>query len=114
MKQSASRRAFTLRFRDERTHRALQHAARELGMSMNELAERAIEHELAAVGAELEERLRRTVRLLGSYRAADRMADARDFARAEVEEDDPLRSRAAEPFDDPVGVGAVFADPVER
>ncbi len=69
MKQSASRKAFTLRFRDERTHRALQHAARELGMSMNELAERAIEHELAIVGAELEERLRRTVRLLGCYRA---------------------------------------------
>ena len=84
---------------------------------MNELAERAIEHELAVVGAELEEKLRRTVRLLGSYRADgadDRAADARAVARAEVEEDDPLRSRAAEPFDDPVGVGAVFADPVER
>jgi len=120
MKQSASRRAFTLRFRDESTHRALRQAADELGLSMNELVERAIEHELAIVGAELEEKLRRTVRLLGRYRADgahgadDRMADARDFARAEVEEDDPLRSRAAEPFDDPVGVGAVFADPVER
>ena len=62
-------------------------------MSMNELGERAIEHELAIVGAELAKRLGRTTRLFGSYREDDRAAEARDFARAEVEEDDPLRSR---------------------
>lgn len=114
MAERASKRAFTLRFHDERTHRALRHAAEELGVSMNELAERAIEHELAVVGAEIEEKLRRTVRLLGSYRGRGREADVEAFARAEVEEDDPLRSRAAKPLDDPVGVGAVFADSVER
>lgn len=86
MNRPGSRKAFTLRFRNERTHQALQHAAEELGISMNELAERAIEHELAVVGAEIEEKLRRTVRLLGSYRADDRAADAKEFARAKVEE----------------------------
>lgn len=106
--------AFTLRFRRPGTHRALRHAADELGISMSELAERAIEHELAAVGTELEEKLRRTVELLGSYRQADAAADAKVFADAEVTEDDPLRSRAAAigPTD-PLGVGAAFADPVE-
>lgn len=104
--------AFTLRFRRPGTHRALRHAADELGVSMNELAERAIEHELAAIGSELEEKLRRTVELLGTYRG-DMESDAEAFARAEVAEDDPLRSRAAAGRTDPLGVGAAFADPLE-
>lgn len=104
--------AFTLRFRRLSTHRALRHAADELGVSMNELAERAIEHELAVIGSELEARLRRTVELLGAYRGPS-AEDVEAFSRAEVAEDDPLRSRAASGRTDPFGVGTAFADPVE-
>jgi hypothetical protein len=108
-----ARPAFTLRFRQASTHRALRHAADELGVSMSELAERAIEHELAVIRSELEEKLRRTIELLGSYRQEDLAADVEAFAHAEVTEDDPLRSRAAPSRIDPLGVGAAFADPVE-
>jgi hypothetical protein len=108
-----ARPAFTLRFRRERTHRALRHAAEQLGVSMNELAERAIEHELAVIGSELEEKLRRTLDLLGPYRQEGLEADVAAFARAEVTEDDPLHAVAAESRADSLGVGAAFADPVE-
>jgi len=107
-----ARPAFTLRFRRDETHRALRHAAAELGLSMNELAERAIEHELAILGSELEEKLRRTVELLAAYRGGGSADDAEAFARAEVTEEDPLRSRLAPSRIDPLGVGAAFADPV--
>lgn len=118
----ADRPAFTLRFRNERTHRALKHAADELGVSMSELAERAIEHELAALGEQIQERLERTVELLRSYRIERGpdayAADFEAFVRAEVTEDDPLRARAVERrgdrgWSDALGVGELFADPVE-
>lgn len=108
-----ARPAFTLRFRQESTHRALRHAARELGVTMNDLAERAIEHELAVIGSELEEKLRRTVELLRGYRTNEATGDIEAFASAEVSEEDPLRSRAAPNSTDTLGVGAAFADPVE-
>jgi len=108
-----SRNAFTLRFSDPRTHRGLKLTAELLGVSMNELAERAIAHELAVVGADLEERLTRTVGLLRSYRGEEIDDDVKRFARAEVTLDDPLRSRMAEQ-PDPHGVGAAFARPLER
>jgi len=111
---NGSRPAFTLRFRRERTHRALRRAAEELGVSMSELAERAIEHELAVVGTELEEKLKTVVELLGPYRRGDLEPAVEAFARAEVDEEDPLRSRAAPERVDRLGVGAAFADPVER
>ena len=73
---------------------------------MNALAERAIEHELAVIGSELEEKLRRTIDLLRPYRREEWEADVEAFARAEVTEDDPLRSTAAEASSDPVAEGA--------
>ncbi len=102
--------AFTLRFSDERVHRSLRLTAELLGMSMNDLAEQAIAHELAVLGADLEERLNRTVELLRTLRSTDDR-DIEAFARAEVEVDDPLRSRAAV-HSDPHGVGAAFARPL--
>jgi len=111
MSRDQERPAFTLRFRRKATHRALRQAAEDLGISMNELAERAIEHELAVVGHELEEKLRATVELLKPYRAGDLDSAIEQFARAEVEEDDPLKSRAVGQAD-AVGVGAAFADSV--
>jgi hypothetical protein len=99
---------FTLRFQDARTHRALKLTADLLGVSMNELAERAIVHELEVLGTGLEDRLHRTADLLRSYRGEDVERDVEEFARAEVEVEDPLRSRAAT-IGDPHGVGAAFA-----
>ncbi len=122
MSAVADRPAFTLRFRNEKTHRALKHAAEELGVSMSELAERAIEHELAVLGEQMQERLERIVELLRSYRVERGpdayAADFKAFARAEVTEDDPLRARAVERsgdsgWSDSLGVGELFADPVE-
>jgi hypothetical protein len=96
----SERPAFTLRFRNDRTHRALKLAAQELGVSMSELAERAIEHELARLADSLEDRFRRTVELLRScevQRGSDSyQAEIEAYAHAEVTEDDPLRARAVE------------------
>jgi hypothetical protein len=108
-----TRNAFTLRFSDPRTHRGLKLTAELLGVSMNELAERAIAHELAVVGADLEERLTRTVGLLRSYRGENVADDVTRFARAEVSVEDPLRSQMTE-SSDPHGVGAAFARFLER
>ena len=105
--------AFTLRFRRKKTHEALRHAADELGVSMNEIAERAIEHELDVIGTDLEQKLRRTVELLRSHRGESLEADIEAFARAEVEEEDPLRSRTVQEKSDRLEIGALFADPVE-
>lgn len=105
--------AFTVRFRDRATHRALRLTAELLGVSMNELAERAIARELAVLGVDLEERLTRTAELLRSYRESDLEQAIEDFVRAEVTVEDPLRARMV-PADDAYGVGAVFARPLER
>ncbi len=79
---------------------------------MNDLAESAIEHELALLGADLEQKLTRAAELLGSYRD-DIERDVTAFARAEVEVEDPLRSHHAA-LEDAYGVGALFAGSVER
>ena len=105
--------AFTLRFRDEQTHRTLRLTAELLGVSMNELAEQAIARELAHLGADLEERLLRTADLLREYRAGDLEREIDEIARAEATEEDPLCCRRT-PNEDPLGVSAAFARPVER
>lgn len=105
--------AFTLRFRKEATHRTLRLTAHALGVSMNELAEAAIEHELAFLGADLEKRLTRTAELLRSYRDAGVEKDVEAFAHAEVTVDDPLQSRRAT-IEDACGIGALFARSMER
>lgn len=119
----SDRPAFTLRFRNDKTHRALKHAAQELGVSMSDLAERAIEHELALLGDSLAERLRRIVELLQSYEVQRGPhayeADIKAYAHAEVTEDDPLRARMVErgggrrELSDAAGIGEIFADSVE-
>ncbi len=105
--------AFTLRFRNEATHRGLRLTAHALGMSMNELAENAIEHELAIVGADLEQKLTRTVELLRSYRGTGFEDDIAAFAEAEVTIEDPCRSRQVM-IEDACGIGALFARSMER
>lgn len=108
-----SQAALTLHFQSLETLRNLERVAEALGVSTVELAEAAIERELAAVGAGLEGRLTRALDRLKTYGSADLDRDIKEFARSEVEVEDPLRSRLAE-SSDPYGIGALFGDPVER
>jgi len=103
----------TLHFRNEETLRGLERAAEALGVSKDELAEAAIERELAAVGADLEGRLSGILDRLKSYSPDSLDRDIRDFARAEVELEDPLRARLVE-SPDAYGIGALFGHAVER
>jgi len=107
-----SRAAFTLHFHSDETLRNLERAAETLGVSMDDLAEVAIERELAAVGAGLEGRLARALERLKSYSAEDLDQDIRDFAQSEVEVEDPIRARRVE-SPDAYGIGALFGDPME-
>ena len=91
-----SRSALTLRFRNEETLRNLERTAEALGVSTDDLAEVAIERELAAVGAGLEGRLTRSLERLKSYSPADLDRDIREIARSEVEIEDPLQARHVE------------------
>jgi hypothetical protein len=108
-----SRAALTLRFRNEETLRNLERAAEALGVSTGELAEVAIERELAAVGAGLEGRLTHVLERLKSYGPADLERDVEEFARNEVGFEDPLQSRLVESPDE-YGIGALFGGPLER
>jgi hypothetical protein len=88
-----SRAALTLHFRNEETLRSLEQAAKVLGVSTDDLAEAAIERELAAVGVGLEGRLARSLERLKAYSPADLDRDIKEFARSEGEIADPLQAR---------------------
>jgi len=108
--------AFTVRFKDEATHRALAMVAGELGVSMNYLAEEFISRELRLTGVAMEERLERTLDALRLYRGMtedEAEREATQFATAEIAEDDPLLARRVPPSGDPYGIVATFADSVE-
>lgn len=79
---------------------------------MSEIAEAAIEREVAALGADLEDRLSRTLELLRSFRREAIDEDVERFAEAEVTEDDPLRSHHRG-HQDALGVSAAFARSME-
>jgi len=108
-----SRAALTLHFHNDETLRDLERTAEALGISIDEFAEVAIGRELASVGTGLEGRLARTLERLKSYTPADLERDIQDFARGEVDVEDPLRARRVE-RQDVHGIGALFGDPVER
>ncbi|HYU31375.1 MAG TPA: hypothetical protein VEW48_04375 [Thermoanaerobaculia bacterium] len=108
-----SRAALTLHFQNEETLRNLERVAEELGISTDELAEAAIERELAAVGAGLEGRLARALGKLRAYTPADLDRDIREFARSDVELEDPLQAQRVE-SPDAYGIGALFGHSVER
>lgn len=109
---SMSQAALTLHFRSEETLRNLERTAEALGVSTDDLAEAAIERELAVV-AGLEDRLAKALERLKSYGPADLEWDIREFARSEVEIKDPLQAHRVEPLD-AYGIGALFGHPVER
>jgi hypothetical protein len=82
---------FTLRLRDEETLRSLERTAAALGVSTTDLAEAAIERELTVLGSDLDRRLTRALKRLKSGGLTDLNQDIEDFARAELEVEDPLR-----------------------
>jgi hypothetical protein len=103
----------TLRFRNEETLRHLEQTAHELGISADELAEAAIERELASMGTDRENKLVGILDRLKTYKRGSAEQDAQDFARSEVEFDDPFQGRLVS-TDDPHGIGALFARRLER
>jgi hypothetical protein len=88
--RAVTRAALTVHFHSDETLRNLELAAEEMGVSMEDLAEVAIERELAAIGAGLEGRLARALERLKSYGPTDLDRDIQSFARSEVEIKDPL------------------------
>jgi len=107
---------FTLRFRNERTHRLLGVVADQRGVSKNHLAEELLERELEAAALLVERDLDGTLRRLREYRNEERLEDdVRAFAEGEAFAEDPLRARMVEPTErpgqnDPYGVLKAFAD----
>jgi len=103
---------FTLRFEHQQTHELLRVVAEHFGTSMNALAEDMISRELQAIGLTIEQDLHGTLDLLKRYRAADVEAGLSAFARAEVEQADPLQARmvVSEPqAADALGVAEAFS-----
>lgn len=58
---------FPLRFKNPRTRAALKLVAEQSGMTMTAVAEKAIEHEVALMGADLERRLSDALEVVRSY-----------------------------------------------
>jgi len=112
-----SRGVFPLRFKNRHTRAALKHLSEQTGVPMTVIAERAIEHEVALQGADLERRLTEALRVVRSYQPT-RDADAYIEAAAAGERSglDPFRDVGAthdahggsRRLADPFGVLAAF------
>ncbi|MFA6297946.1 MAG: hypothetical protein WC642_02180 [Nocardioides sp.] len=114
---------FPMRFKRPQTKEALKRLAAAQGTSMTEVAERAIEHEVALLGADMERRLSEALEVVRAYNQAGQ-GDVEDWidAVAVGEESglDPMRDVAntsgvaartqdESTLDDPFGVLAAFA-----
>lgn len=103
-----------VRFDDAETPRLLRLISTRLGVSMNALAEDMIGRELRVMAEGLELDLSTTIAMLRRHTARSAEEQAADFARAEVENDDPLMSHhVVAPQDDPYGVEAAFGHALE-
>jgi hypothetical protein len=101
---------FTLRFERDQTHALLRIVAEHFGMSMNALAEDMISRELQTIGLAMEQDLYGTLDLLRrSYGGEDIEAGLVAFAKAEVEQVDPMQARMIARADDALGVEGAFA-----
>lgn len=88
---------FTLRFRNERTHRLLGVVANQRGVSKNHLAEEMLERELEAAALLVERDLDDTLRQLHEYPREERLEeDIQAIAEAEAYTEDPLKARMVE------------------
>lgn len=114
---------FPMRFKRPQTKEALKQLAVAQGTSMTEVAERAIEHEIALLGADMERRLTEALAVVRAYNREDQ-ADVGQWidAVATGEESglDPMRdvantaevaarSKGEASLDDPFGVLAAFS-----
>lgn len=63
----STRDVFPLRFKNQRTRAALKHLSEQTGVPMTEIAERAVEHEIALQGAALDRRLADALRIVRDY-----------------------------------------------
>lgn len=101
---------FTLRFESQQTHELLRIVAEHFGTSMNALAEDMISRELQAIGLTIENDLYGTLDLLQRYRKQDIDAGLAAFAKAEVEQADPLQARMVSQPEalDALGVAEAF------
>ncbi|MBF6605179.1 MAG: hypothetical protein IVW53_06305 [Chloroflexi bacterium] len=115
MSTGEGRPSLKVRFDDSENYRLLRLIAGRLGVSMNSLAEDMIGRELRVLAEGMEMDLTETIALLRRYRAREPEQQAADFARAEVEYDDPLKSKhlSTRPGD-PFGVEAAFGYALER
>ena len=94
---SGTRDALPLRFKNARTKAALRELSEQSGLSMTDIAEKAIEHELALLGADLEQRLSEALEAVRAYRPA---VDLESYLQAAGEGErsgmEPLHSVRAE------------------
>lgn len=109
---------FPLRFKNGATRAALKNLAEQTGVSMTEIVERAIEHEIALQGSDLERRLTEALAVVRSYQpgrdAQAYIAAAAAGERSGLERDlraargAPHLGQGTEPVSDPFGVLAAF------
>ena len=112
---------FPMRFKRPQTKEALKQLVAAQGTSMTEVAEKAIEHEVALLGADMERRLAEALEVVQSYNQTDDLARWVDAAAAgEASGLDPMRDitntagvadrgRSGAPLSDPYGVLAAFS-----
>ncbi|UZJ24879.1 type II toxin-antitoxin system VapB family antitoxin [Rhodococcus antarcticus] len=106
---ATSRDALPLRFKNPRTKEALRELSAQTGASMTDIAEKAVEHELALLGADLERRLVAALDVVQSYTPeVDLEAYLAEVAVGERSGLEPVRSVRARHLDDRFGVLAAF------
>jgi len=115
-----SRDVFPLRFKNRATRDALRNLAAQTGVSMTDIAERAIEHEVVLQGADLERRLAEALTVVRSYRperdaqayvaavAAGERSSLEPFREVRAVRNSPRRDRRTKSPGDPFGVLAAF------
>lgn len=104
-----------VRFDNAENMRLLRLISGRLGVSMTQLAEDMIGRELRVLAEGMETDLTETIALLRGFRGRPPEQQASEFAHAEVEYDDPLKSRHVMTAQgDPFGVEEAFGYAVER
>lgn len=83
-----SRDTFPLRFRNAHNREALRQIADMTGMSMTAIAERAIEHEVILLAADLEHRLEQALEVVRNYNPTQSLESYLDAAAAGEAEGD--------------------------
>lgn len=107
------RTSFTVRFSNPDTYRMLQLVADERKMSMNALVQEAVEELLNREATVVETRLNAALDVVRRYQSSELEKYAAAFARAEVTEEDPVRTTSTSSQEDYLGVRKAFTRPVE-